>query len=132
MDAIPESESRLPLRGLRRILTLSPDGTRLARVFLLADGTWVIVLWDTHSGAQLRPVLQAYSQRMSPHVICFSPDNAHIAAISPSGEALQVWNTQSGAATLLHGIGDGGDCYGSLFFSPGGTEISARSTKEPS
>ncbi|KAF7967628.1 hypothetical protein HWV62_33649 [Athelia sp. TMB] len=129
LDAIPECDSRLPLQGLRRIVALSPDGTRLARVFLLADSTWVIVLWDTFSGAQLRPVLQASTQRMSPHVMCFSPDNAHIAAISPSGGPLQVWDTQSGAATLFHGTGDGDEAYGSLFFSLGGTEISARSIK---
>ncbi|KAF7982453.1 hypothetical protein HWV62_28605 [Athelia sp. TMB] len=55
--------------------------------------------------------------------------NAHIAAISPSGGTLQVWNTQSGAAILLHGTDDGDEGFGSLFFSPGGTELSARSAK---
>ncbi|KAF7982448.1 hypothetical protein HWV62_28595 [Athelia sp. TMB] len=106
---------------------LSPNGSRIA-----ARHIEDIRIWDTFSVAQVPPILYPFRdmpRNYSSRTICFSPDGTQIAAVSENDEALhlQVWDIQSGAIQLLQRTSKGLERYESLFFSPDGAEITARS-----
>ena len=92
---------------------LSPDGKLLTSAS--KEGT--ILLWDTTTGAKVRPL----PGQESVHCVAFSPDGRHLAALS--GETICLWETATGKKLRTWTRPDKDNAYSLVWFSPDGKAV---------
>jgi WD40 repeat protein/serine/threonine protein kinase/DNA-binding XRE family transcriptional regulator len=106
-----------------RILSFSPDGTKLA-----AGGSHLAKVWDAVSGQELL-ALSGHTDEVL--AVAFSPDGTRIATASADGVA-KIWDATAGRELLtltgsIQAVNPGASKVSTLAFSPDGTRIATAS-----
>ncbi len=106
-----------------RILSFSPDGTKLA-----AGGAHLAKVWDAASGQELL-ALSGHTDEVL--ALAFSPDGTRLATASANGEA-KLWDATAGRELLtltgpIQDVSKGSTKVGTLAFSPDGTRLATAS-----
>jgi WD40 repeat protein len=113
-----------------RLWFVLPHGDTVYDVRYSRDGRWIatacadgrVRLWDAVSGALVRELALEGAQRRY-YLVAISPDSKRVAAIDTVGAHVDVWDRDTGAATLQ--LSADGSGWPSLAFSPDGAWLVA-------
>ena len=92
-------------------VAFGPDGKRLVS----ASDDATVRLWDPSSGKELR-TLRGHGE-YAVRAVAFSPDGEHIASAG-CDQKVVPWDAAGGQEVRAHDANDGGECAGSVAFSP--------------